>query len=61
MHRFLEMEHITNLKSEFRYEDIFTFSKNWSFSKADEEKNEKYVEFIDRIVNDIPENIFQRK
>jgi hypothetical protein len=55
------MEHITNLKSEFRYEDIFTFSKNWSFSKADEEKNEKYVEFIDRIVNDIPENIFQRK
>jgi adenosine deaminase len=34
VHRFLEIEHVEkNAKSQFHYEDIFTFSKNWSFKE----------------------------
>ena len=57
--RFLEEEHITANTNLYHYEDIFTFSKKWSFSAKEESVNGRFVKFLDKVVSDLPEDIYQ--
>jgi hypothetical protein len=59
VHSFIELEHVTAVREVFPYEDIFTFTSNWSFSELEEKKNARFTQLVEKVIADIPENIYQ--